>query len=84
MRVSLGKRLRLGTRGAPAGVLGSGVDGPLRNQLLMAHIMKILGITQSRHGTINTTTGEDGLNRLIRLSHRAGTADLNECHKNNN
>lgn len=42
MRVSLGKRLRLGTLGAPAGVLGSGVDGPLRNQLLMAHIMKIL------------------------------------------
>lgn len=28
--------------GAPAGVLGSGVDGPRRNQLLIAQIMKIL------------------------------------------
>lgn len=42
MRVSLGKRFRLGTLGAPVGVLGSGVDGPLRNQLLIAQIMKIL------------------------------------------
>ena len=42
MRVSLGKRFLLGTLGAPAGVLGSGVDGPRRNQLLIAHIMKIL------------------------------------------
>ena len=42
IRVSLGKRLRLGSRGAPAGVLGSGVAGPRRNQLLMAQIMNIL------------------------------------------
>lgn len=42
MRVSLGKRFLLGTLGAPAGVLGSGVDGPRRNQLLIAQIMKIL------------------------------------------
>lgn len=43
MRVSLGKRFLLGTLGAPAGVLGSGVDGPRRNQLLIAQIIKILG-----------------------------------------
>lgn len=42
MRVSLGKRFLLGTLGAPAGVLGSGVEGPRRNQLLIAQIMKIL------------------------------------------
>lgn len=42
MRVSLGKRFLLGTLGAPAGVVGSGVDGPRRNQLLIAQIMKIL------------------------------------------
>lgn len=42
IRVSLGKRFRLGTRGAPAGVFGSGVDGPLRNQLLIAQMIKIL------------------------------------------
>lgn len=42
IRVSLGKRFLLGTLGAPAGVFGSGVDGPRRNQLLIAHIMKIL------------------------------------------
>ena len=42
MRVSLGKRFLLGTLGAPAGVLGSGVDGPRRNQLLIAQIIKIL------------------------------------------
>lgn len=39
MRVSLGNKFLLG---APAGVLGSGVDGPRRNQLLIAQIMKIL------------------------------------------
>lgn len=38
----MGKRFLLGTLGAPAGVLGSGVDGPRRNQLLIAQIMKIL------------------------------------------
>lgn len=42
MRVSLGNRFLLGTLGAPAGVLGSGVEGPRRNQLLIAQIMKIL------------------------------------------
>ena len=42
MRVSLGNRFLLGTLGAPAGVFGSGVDGPRRNQLLIAQIMKIL------------------------------------------
>lgn len=42
MRVSFRKRFLLGTLGAPAGVAGSGVDGPRRNQLLIAHIMKIL------------------------------------------
>lgn len=42
MSVSLGKRFLLGTLGAPGGVLGSGVDGPRRNQLLIAQIMKIL------------------------------------------
>lgn len=42
MRESLGKRFLLGTLGAPAGVLGSGVEGPRRNQLLIAQIMKIL------------------------------------------
>lgn len=42
MRVSLGKRFLLGTLGAPAGVLGSGVEGARRNQLLIAQIMKIL------------------------------------------
>lgn len=42
MRVSLEKRFLLGTLGAPAGVLGSGVEGPRRNQLLIAQIMKIL------------------------------------------
>lgn len=48
MRVSLGKRFLLGTLGAPAGVLGSGVDGPRRNQLLIAQIMKILEETCKR------------------------------------
>lgn len=42
IRVSLGKRFLLGNRGAPAGVVGSGVDGPLRNQLLIAQMIKIL------------------------------------------
>lgn len=51
IRVSLGKRFRLGTRGAPAGVLGSGVDGPLRNQLLIAQMIKILGDTQTQEQT---------------------------------
>lgn len=45
--MSLGKRFLLGTLGAPAGVLGSGVEGPRRNQLLIAQIMKIL---KSRKG----------------------------------
>lgn len=56
MRLSLGNRLRLGTRGAPAGVLGSGVAGPRRNQLLMAQIMKILENEKKRRG------GKDGEN----------------------
>ncbi len=51
IRVSLGKRFRLGSRGAPAGVLGSGVDGPLRNQLLIAQMIKILGDTQTQEQT---------------------------------
>lgn len=38
----MGKRFLLGNLGAPAGVFGSGVDGPRRNQLLMAQIIKIL------------------------------------------
>lgn len=42
MSVSLVKRFLLGTLGAPAGVLGSGVEGPRRNQLLMAQMIKIL------------------------------------------
>jgi len=51
IRVSLGKRFRLGNRGAPAGVLGSGVDGPLRNQLLIAQMIKILSKTQTQEQT---------------------------------
>lgn len=47
MRASLRKRFLLGTLGAPAGVLGSGVEGPRRNQLLIAQMMKIL---RSRRG----------------------------------
>ncbi len=49
MRVSLGNRFLLGTLGAPAGVLGSGVDGPRRNQLLIAQIMKILEEQEQKH-----------------------------------
>lgn len=54
MRVSLGKRFLLGTLGAPAGVLGSGVEGPRRNQLLIAQIMKILKSHggKERHGRL--------------------------------
>lgn len=51
IRVSLGKRFRLGSRGAPAGVLGSGVDGPLRNQLLIAQMIKILSNAQTQEQT---------------------------------
>ena len=57
MRLSLGNRLRLGARGAPAGVLGSGVAGPRRNQLLIAQIMKILETEKRRRGE------RDGENR---------------------
>lgn len=61
MRVSLGKRFLLGTLGAPAGVLGSGVDGPRRNQLLIAQIMKILEKTVEVRGKEKKKTVNDGV-----------------------